>query len=33
MVPDFVQLMEEKQKPEYVEVVKYEDINEYGEDN
>ena len=33
MVLDFVQVMEEKQKPEYVEVVKYEDTNKYGEDN
>lgn len=30
MIPDFIQLMEEKQKPEYVEVVKYEDVDRHG---
>lgn len=33
MVFDFVQVMEEKQKPEYVEVVRYEDVEDHGEDN
>jgi hypothetical protein len=31
-VLDFVQVMEEKQKPEYVKVVKYKDVNKDRED-